>query len=134
MNEEIKSTVILPDDYGKELIIDLHDCNPLYFTRLRIETFFTLLCYRIDMEQCDLFWWDDLETPEDEKETDPHLKGTSAVQFILTSNITIHTLDILKKVYINLFSCKDFDDRMVLSFSAEWFAGRVVQEQVIRRI
>lgn len=121
-------------NYGKELIIDLHNCNPARFTRKDIRNYFKKVCNLIDMERCKLSWWDDLHTPEKEKETEPHLVGTSAVQFIRTSNITIHTLDILKRVYLNVFSCKDFDEEIVVEFSKKWFNGEVMSKKVIQRI
>lgn len=121
------------DSYGKELILDLRDCNPALFTRRDIERFFAELCEKIGMEPCDLHFWDDLDTPEDEKETEPHLKGTSAIQFIKTSNITIHTLDLLSAVYLNIFSCKDFNAIEVEKFAADWFQGEAGRSLVVRR-
>ncbi len=98
-------------NYGKELIIDLHNCDSSTFTRHKIKKYFVEVCKLIDMERAKLCWWDDLRTPEEEKQNLPHTKGTSAVQFILTSNITIHTLELTKTVYVNIFSCKDFDSQ-----------------------
>jgi len=86
------------------------------------------------MERCKLCWWDDVGVSPDEQQTEPHLKGTSAVQFILTSNIVIHTLDLLGSAYINLFSCKDFDAEAAKTFSEKWFGGRTVSFHVIERI
>ncbi len=122
------------DDYGKELIIDLHYCNPFLLNRKFIRNYFKEVCILINMERCDLHWWDDLHTPEEEKQTEPHLIGTTAVQFIKTSNITVHALSVLEKVFINVFSCKDFDDEAVVKFSARWFDGVAVNKQVVRRI
>ena len=121
-------------EYGKELIIDLHNCNSAQFTRTHIRKYFIKLCGLIDMERCKLVWWDDLHTPKGEEETEPHLIGTSAIQFIKTSNITIHALEQLHKVYLNIFSCKDFDDIVVSQFSEEWFDGEIVNRRVISRI
>jgi len=121
-------------DYGKELILDLHDCDASRFTRREIGDYFKRVCSLIDMERGKLCWWDDLYTPEAEKETEPHLVGTSAVQFIKTSNITIHTLDILKRVYLNVFSCKDFDERIVIRATLKWFGGEIKNMRVVRRI
>ncbi|NTW30174.1 MAG: hypothetical protein HGA33_02770 [Candidatus Moranbacteria bacterium] len=123
----------MENSYGKELILDLHECNPEKFTRESIGRYFVELCDLIDMQRADLHWWDDLDLPEEERETEPHLKGTSAIQFITTSNITIHTLDILKNVYLNIFSCKDFDTKVAKDFSERWFEGRAVTDQVIVR-
>lgn len=120
--------------YGKELILDIHECDPQTFTRDSIEDYFEEVCDLIDMERCELYWWDDYGNPPDEQETEPHLKGTSAVQFIITSNITIHTLDLMKSVYLNIFSCKDFDPVIAKQFSEEWFKGKTVNEHIIDRV
>ena len=107
--------------YGYELILDLHGCNPKIFTRLSIEEFFEKLCKQINMTRCDLHFWDDVGIPPEEQQTSPHTKGTSAVQFILTSTIVIHTLDLTGAVYVNIFSCKEFDKKKAEIFSKEWF-------------
>lgn len=120
-------------NYGKEMILDLHNCNAEKFTRDDIKRYFVEVCDLVDMERADLHWWDDLDLPPEEHETEPHLKGTSAIQFITTSNITIHTLDIMKNVYLNLFSCKDFDPVVARDFSARFFDGTVANFQVIER-
>lgn len=119
--------------YGKELILDLHECDPDTFTRKSIEKYFIELCERIDMERCKLTWWDDVGVPDEDKQTEPHLKGTSAVQFILTSSVVIHTLDLMGNVYLNIFSCKDFDHEMAGAFSEKWFGGRAVNFHLIKR-
>lgn len=120
-------------DYGKEVILDIHNCDPTTFNRKSIKTYFTQLCDLIDMERCKLCWWDDHGVPPEEQETEPHLKGTTAIQFIKTSNITIHTLDILERVYLNIFSCKDFDENVVKKLTSDWFKGEVVNFHVIER-
>jgi len=122
------------EPYGKELILDLHECDTSLFNRVDIENYFKLVCDLIEMERCELYWWDDQEVPPEMCETEPHLKGTSAVQFIRTSNITIHTLDLMGNVYINVFSCKDFDDGTVKRFTEDWFKGRTVNDQVVVRL
>jgi len=120
--------------YGKELILDLHKCNSKLFTRKHIKNYFIEICDLIDMERCKLSWWDDVGVPKEERQTDPRLKGTSAIQFILTSNITIHALDVLERVYLNIFSCKEFDEKIAALFSKEYFEGNIVCQHVIRRI
>lgn len=120
--------------YGKELILDLHNCDPATFNRKSIKKYFIDLCNLIDMERQDLHWWDDYGLPSKEQETEPHLKGTTAIQFIKTSNITIHTLDIMQHVYVNIFSCKDFDARAAKKFTKDWFRGDVIQSRTIDRL
>jgi len=119
--------------YGKELILDLHECDDV-FTRASINKYFEDLCLLIDMKRCELYFWDDVGVAEEEKQTQAHTKGTSAVQFILTSNITIHTLDDLKKVFVNIFSCKDFDSDLAANHTEGWFGGKVVKRMEIDRI
>lgn len=121
------------DTYGVELILDLKNCNSEIFNRVDIAEFFTQLCELIGMEQCDLHFWDDVGIPKDECQTDPNLKGTSAVQFIMTSSIVIHCLDLLGTVYVNLFSCKGFDDIKAAYFIRDWFEGEINYATVVDR-
>lgn len=120
--------------YGKELILDLHDCDVMRFNRRSLKGYFNELCKRINMTPHRLCWWDDAGVPKKERQTDPRTKGTSAVQFIMESNITVHTLDLLGKVFVNIFSCKNFDADIVAEFTREWFLGRVASIHVIQRL
>ena len=120
--------------YGKELILDIHGCGPGEFDRDEIKQYFDDLCVRIDMKQCALHFWDDIGVPEEEKQTSPHTVGTSAVQFILTSNIIVHTLPLLGKVFINIFSCKDFNSRDAADFTVDFFGGKIVKETEVVRL
>ena len=95
-----------PKVYGFELVLDLHGCEVELFNRCHIDQFFTDLCDLIEMEKCEVHFWDDVGVPKEEQQTLPHTKGTSAVCFILTSTIVIHTLDLLGAIYVNVFSCK----------------------------
>ena len=84
------------------------------------------------MEACKVTFWD-YDTQEEFDAAPPHLKGISAVQFILTSNITIHTLNDLKAVYLNIFSCKEFDSHKAVIFCRNYFEGKFVSNKVIYR-
>ncbi|MEE9294588.1 MAG: S-adenosylmethionine decarboxylase [Phycisphaerae bacterium] len=119
--------------YGQELILDLHGCVVSMFTRKAIEGYCAELCELIDMERCDLHFWDDVGVPEEEQQADAKTKGTSAVQFILTSTIVIHTLDLMKAVYVNIFSCKEFDTDEAAEFTANWFDSKDWTKQVVTR-
>ena len=119
--------------YGLELILDLHDCNGKSFTRQSIAKFCAELCDLIDMEACDLHFWDDVGVPMEERQTNSKTKGTSAVQFILTSTIVIHTLDLMKVTYVNIFSCKEFDTDEAAKFAAKWFGSKKWTANVVIR-
>ncbi len=122
------------ESYGKELILDIHKCDIDTFTRSSIAQYFERLCKLIDMEAHDFYFWDFKDDPEGYEKAPDHIKGISAIQFITTSNITIHSLDKLKRVYINIFSCKDFDSNMAKVFTEKWFDGTIVNVKVIDRI
>ena len=120
--------------YGFELIMDLHKCDVSTFNRESLDKYFEKLCKAIDMVKCERHWWDDVGMPEEERQTSPHTKGTSAVQFILTSTIVVHTLDILGAVYINIFSCKVFDRDVAEKLTKEWFGAKEGWSHFIERI
>ena len=120
--------------YGQELILDLHQCDVSKFNRADIDTFFGYVCDLTLMVQCERYWWDDIGVPEEEQQTLPHTKGTSAVQFILTSSIVIHTLDLMGNVYINIFTCKQFDHYVVAEYCRDFFKGKIASRHFIERL
>ena len=119
--------------YGKEVIIDLYECDTSKFNRKDLRKFFVRLVRLLKMKRGSLHFWDDVGVPAKERQTKIETTGTSAVQFILTSNITVHCLDKLERVYINIFSCKDFEAGDAKEFVREWFgAGRCGMKVVYR--
>ncbi len=120
-------------NYGKELVLDLHECDFGRATKKQLEVFFVDLCNQIDMQRESLYFWG-YDTERSYKKAPPHLKGTSAIQFITTSNITVHTLDELKKVYINIFSCKDFSSSIAKEICLKHFGGNIINATALTRI
>lgn len=120
--------------YGFELIMDLHGCDVSKFNRKCLKNYFTRLCNAIDMKKCECYFWDDVGVPVEERQTSPHTKGTSAVQFILTSSIVVHTLDLLEVVYINIFSCKWFDKDKAEELTQGWFGAKQLKSHFLERI
>jgi S-adenosylmethionine/arginine decarboxylase-like enzyme len=120
--------------YGFELILDLHGCEVSTFNRESLDGYFEKVCDSIGMVKCERYWWDDVGVSEEEKQTSPHTKGTSAVQFILTSTIVVHTLDLLKAVYLNIFSCEEFDKDVAEKITCEWFGAKECRTHFIERI
>lgn len=120
------------NSYGKQLILDLYGCDVKKFTRIHIEQYLKDLCELIDMTRADLHFWD--YDDEEEKAAAPiHLCGTSAVQFITTSTIVIHTLDKVGECYIDLFSCKQFNPKEAASFTEKFFKSSFSESTVITR-
>lgn len=119
--------------YGKELIVDLKGCDISRFNRKDIEVYFIQLCDLIDMQREALHFWDDEGVPEEERRTEDHVVGITAVQFIITSSITIHTLSKLGEAYVNIFSCKDYDSNKALGFTRRYFGAKEFSGTVLRR-
>ena len=70
------------EPYGLELIIDLHECDDSLFTRDAITLFLTDLCDDIlDVERCDLHFWDDVGVPLEEQQTEPKRKAQRQYNF-----------------------------------------------------
>ena len=118
--------------FGYELIVDLRECDVDVFTALAIEGFCKDLCKEIDMIPEDFHIW--ASDPADYETDPPHLHGVSAVQFITTSTIVIHTLSKLRAAHINIFSCKVFDQLAALTFATKFFNGVLVQSRFLERL
>jgi S-adenosylmethionine decarboxylase len=113
--------------YGLELVIDLKGCDLSDLSEDKLRTFFVELCDRIKMLRYGepVFWHDHSGIP--------HLEGISGIQFIQTSNVVCHPIPLMKAVYINVFSCKEFDTDEALKFCMEfWKASSEVHTVVPR--
>ena len=120
--------------YGKELIIDLHFANILKFNREDLGQFLDELCLGVlQVRPQERHFWDDEGVPKEERQTDPKTVGTTVVQFLLFSNVTIHALTLLGKVYINIFVCRDFDINAAIVYCSQFFNATVANIQVVER-
>lgn len=119
--------------YGTELVLDMCGCDVAKFNRREIKSYFEKLCVLIGMKAEDLYFWDDYHVPKEKRQTNPRTKGTTAIQFILTSNITIHTLDLLGVVFINIFSCEDYDIELAKAFTVGFFGAQECKAIIVER-
>jgi len=60
-------------------------------------------------------------------------EGISAVQLIVTSAITIHTNDMYRDMYLDVFSCKWFDEAIIVKMIKEFFSPEEIKENVVLR-
>ena len=118
--------------YGTELIFDVHDCSTRNFDSYKLQEFVKELCKKINMKVMRIHIWD-FDTKEEREKAPPHLAGVSVCCFIQTSSIVVHTLDKLKKVFVNCFSCKDFNSNTVIDFTEEFFSGKMDKMHFIER-
>lgn len=121
--------------YGKELILDLHGCNVEKMSKENLEVLLKELCALTKMEPVKTVFWDedvDCLLPKDKFELE-HIKGFSVVQFISTSSIVVHTCEKLASVFVNLFTCKDFDEKVAEKFCVEFFGATKVKSTCLVR-
>ena len=119
--------------YGKEWLVDLYGCDAEIFTRESIKLFWMGLCALIDMQPEEFHFWDYEGFPEEKEEAPVHLVGTSGIQFITTSNITIHTIDLVGECMVNLFSCKEFKPSVALEYIKNWFKAERAESVCVLR-
>lgn len=114
--------------YGIELIIDLHECDSSIFTEENLRKFVKELIEITGMKAYGepLIW-------NDHNATETHLKGASIFQFIMTSDIVVHALDITGLVLINLFTCKDFNIEKTIDFAKEFFKSNKASCKILQR-
>ena len=60
-------------------------------------------------------------------------KGYTLVQLIETSNITAHVVEETDDMYLDVFSCKDFDPHVVTGVVAEFFNPYAVETKCFER-
>ncbi|HEY4506497.1 MAG TPA: S-adenosylmethionine decarboxylase [Candidatus Paceibacterota bacterium] len=115
-------------NYGLELIIDMKGCDLYDLNKEKLGRFFVELCDLIDMKRHGdpIFWEDHSDIP--------HLRGTSGIQFIETSNVVCHPLPMLKAVYLNIFSCKEFDTEKALEFCKKFWGAKSENHTVVTRV
>ena len=64
---------------------------------------------------------------------DPRVQGYSAVQLIETSCISGHFAEDSDSVYIDIFSCKWYDQKRALEFTKEFFGSKRAEASVVLR-
>lgn len=120
--------------YGEEVLIDLANADISRFNRKDLDIFLDTLCLGVlHVRPQARHFWDDVGVEPEDCQTDPKTKGTTVVQFLLTSNITIHTLDLLGAVYINIFVCREFDIEGAIAYSKKFFSADIVKTTVVQR-
>ena len=104
--------------YGKHLVLTATGCNDSLLDIPSINTFLTTLVTRIDIVAR---FGEGIE------------EGISAVQLIETSAITIHTNDMARDLYLDVFSCKGYNELAVIAYLEEVFNPSAINWQVLLR-
>lgn len=112
--------------WGKLASINLYGCDSeLIKSKKHIKKFIVELCKLIDMKRYGRCLIKSFGKG--------NLKGTSALQFIETSSITVHNDETENRVFVDIFSCKDFDENKAEQFSKKFFKATHSGKKVLIR-
>jgi len=111
--------------YGKHLMVTAVSCNENLLNIDTVSRFIKEMVPRIDMVP-----YGDIVIA---RFGDGIEEGISAVQLIVTSAITIHTNDMMRDLYLDVFSCKWFEEHVVIDMIKEFFAPKEIKETIILR-
>jgi len=126
--ENKKSKINNKKIYGKELILDLYKCNPESIrSKKKILEYSNKLCKLIKVK----------------KYGKPIIKrfalyldyaaGYSLVQLIESSLVSGHFSELWNRAFINIFSCKNFDNKKAANFTKKFFNAKKIKERVLIR-
>jgi S-adenosylmethionine/arginine decarboxylase-like enzyme len=112
--------------WGKHLILDAAGCSPkMIGSEVVVANFARSLVKRIDMVP--------FGNPQVVMFGSGSKKGYTLVQLIETSNITAHFVEENNSMYLDVFSCKDFDPQVVEEAVKEFFDAKYFNRKVILR-
>lgn len=126
---------VTEEDYGQEVVLDIHDVPEEFFQVKEVRHFAEQLCDEIGMKRGPLYTWGENKDMHKGWGSEGTIKanGISCVQFLYSSSITIHALDEIHKVFVNVFSCKPFDAEKTKQFAMERIGGKIVNFRNTKR-
>lgn len=111
--------------YGKHLVLSAVGCNDSLLSITEIRSFIERIVSDINMvaygEPLIARFGQGVEM------------GLSAVQLIETSAIVIHTNDMARDMYLDVFSCKGFSEEQVLARLREVFCPNSINYHILLR-
>jgi len=112
--------------WGQLTHIDLFDCDREFLlSKAKLAEFSLNLCEKIKMKPHG--------SPIIDRFGEGELFGLSAVQFIETSTITTHLDDQGGRAFIDIFSCKKFDENIAVNFSKDFWMAKEVKFNTVMR-
>lgn len=112
--------------WGKHLILDAAGCSPkMIGSSLVIKNFTKDLVKQIDMVA--------YGEPQIVMFGTGNKKGYTLIQLIETSNIAGHFVEENNTMYLDVFSCKDFDAEVVKKLVHEYFHAQSFSSRVLLR-
>ncbi len=112
--------------WGKSVAIDLHGCSLENISDPKlIKNFIAKVIKVVGMKAHGPVYIDRFGAG--------NLEGYSAMQFIETSSITVHCDEPGRRCFVDIFSCKDFDEKKALNFSKDFFGADECNSTVLIR-
>ena len=119
--------------YGSELLLDFIECDVDTFNYYSVGGFFREVCDDILGVERIGFHFIQSESG-DSTEGNVKTNGISAVQFLIQSNVTLHTLNLTGELFINVFTCgDDLHADEVRECACKWFRGKEEKHVLLDR-
>ena len=122
---------MLKKPFGTHLILDADDCQGKLNDRKHIQSFIDTLVKEMGMKKVGETIFEYFEDNDYNRERD--IVGYSVVQIISLSNITIHINEISKTVYLDIFTCGDFDDTKIGLIFSDYFQAQKIKKRILTR-
>jgi len=113
------------DHWGFHLLLDLSQCNSNIKDKVKIKDFIKQLIKTIKMKAVG----ETIIRNFGEGDT----AGYSAMQLISTSSITLHAVNKFNSLYLDIFSCKDFEKEKAIDLAKEYFQPKYIKSKFLYR-
>lgn len=114
--------------YGKELILDLIDCDPkIIRSKKKILEYSNKLCSLIRVKKYGKPVIERFAFHLD------HAAGYSLVQLIESSLVSGHFSELWNQAFVNIFSCKLFNHKIVKNFTKRFFKAKKIKNRILIR-
>lgn len=113
------------EHWGFHLMLDISGCNDNIKDGDKLTKFIKDLVKAIDMKA--------VGDPVIKKFGSGSLFGYSVVQLIETSSITFHLIEETMTAYLDVFSCKDFDQDAVIDMVKDRFGAEHIKRKFLYR-
>ncbi len=125
MLSDTKDLLPVDKSWGFHLLIDASDINTKMDSEEDIEKFFNKLIKVLKMKKLTDFFCIKVHGVDG--------RGISAFQMITTSHISMHFDDDKRCGYLDIFSCKTFDPKIVVDMVEDYFKPKHIATQFIYR-
>ena len=112
--------------YGPHLLLEGYGANPISLQDSK-------LIYNFLDELPGLIGMTKIKQPDVVVFEDEDKAGVTGIVMIVTSHISIHTYSLKRCFFLDVFSCKDFDSKIVVDKARETFDQTWSTHQVIDR-